>query len=297
MPKDDKSKLDKNDDAKQGAAKKRVGKARGPGDVDGSRTPRIRPIPEQRLSRSLEYGVAILELFSRKRQRLGIAEMSEIVGMSRSTTHRYAMTLVALGFLEQDSKRKYRLADRAAGPGNVAVATVQRRVGARAVLEELRDETGHTVSMGVLDGARIIYVYRLLGHRIGQYEIDRDLRVGARIPAYCSALGKVLLASLSDAERRELLSSIKLIRQGPNTILKRSQLEAELEHISPRGVVVSDEELLAGARSIAVLINRPPGEHPLAIEITVPASAYTVERLVKHLGPRIKRAAKLISGG
>jgi DNA-binding IclR family transcriptional regulator len=60
--------------------------------------------------------------------------------------------------------------------------------------------------------------------------------------------------------------------------------------------VASDEELFAGSRSIAVLVPRPPGEHPLAIDITAPASAYTVDRLLKRYGPRIKRAAKLISG-
>ena len=69
----------------------------------------------------------------------------------------------------------------------------------------------------------------------------------------------------------------------------------ELDRISVRGVVVSDEELVRGARSIAVLIPRARGEHPLAIDITVPSGAYTVARLVKQLGPRLKRAAGLIS--
>ncbi|HXP99338.1 MAG TPA: helix-turn-helix domain-containing protein, partial [Solirubrobacteraceae bacterium] len=61
--------------------------------------PRIRPVPDPRLSRSLEFGVAILESFSGQRQELGIADLADIVGLSRSTTHRYATTLVALGYL------------------------------------------------------------------------------------------------------------------------------------------------------------------------------------------------------
>lgn len=258
--------------------------------------PRIKPAPDPRLSRSLEYGIAILESFSGERQALGIAEMADIVGISRSTTHRYAMTLVALGFLEQDPKRRYRLARHAAGPGASAIGTIRRLIPARAVLEELREETGHTVSMGVLEGARVIYVHRLLGHRRGQYAVDGDLGVGAHIPVHCTALGKVLLASLSDAERRELLASIELVRHGPGTITGKKQLAAELDRISPRGVVVSDEEHARGARSIAVLVPRPRSEHPLAIDVTVPSGAYTVDRLVKSMGPRLKRAARLISG-
>ncbi len=130
---------------------------------------RIRPDADPRLSRSLEYGMAILESFSGGRQALGIADIADIVGVSRSTTHRYAMTLVALGYLEQNSKRKYRLARHAADPGGAAIGAIRREVAARAVLEELREQTGHTVSMGVLNGARVIYIYRLLAHGAGQY--------------------------------------------------------------------------------------------------------------------------------
>jgi IclR family pca regulon transcriptional regulator len=257
---------------------------------------RILSEPDPRLSRSLEYGVAILECYSSERQELGIAELADIVGISRSTTHRYAITLMELGFLEQDAKRKYRLARHAADAGGVAVGELRKHVPAGAVLEELRDDIHHTVSMGVLDRARVIYVHRLLGHRPGQYAIDAGLGVGASVPVYCTALGRVLLASLSDAEQRELLAGLKLERYTPSTIVDRRKLAIELDRVSPRGVVVSDEEFRQGARSIAVLIPRPRSEHPLAIDVTVPSSAYTVNRLVKEIGPRLKRAARTLSG-
>ncbi|MGA9875554.1 MAG: IclR family transcriptional regulator [Solirubrobacteraceae bacterium] len=285
----------KDDQGKQGAGGSRTGdgkhQARG-----GPPPPRLRPAPDPRLSRSLEYGIAILESFSRERQELGIADMADLVGISRSTTHRYAITLVALGYLEQDSQRKYRLSARAVGPGIAAIGAIRRQVHARAVLEELRSQTAHTVSMGALDGARVIYIHRLLGHRAGQHAIDGDLGVGANIPVHCTALGKILLVSLSDAERRELLDGVELTRYGPNTITDRRKLAAELDRISPRGALVSDEELLRGARSIAVLVPRPSGEHPLAIDVTVPSTVYTVERLAQEIGPLVERAARLISG-
>jgi IclR family pca regulon transcriptional regulator len=260
-------------------------------------TTRILSAPDPRLSRSLEYGVAILECYSSEHQELGIAELADIVGISRSTAHRYAITLVELGFLEQDAKRKYRLARHAADAGGVALGELREQVHAQAALENLRDEVHHTVSMGVLDRSRVIYVHRLLGHRPGQYAIDSGLGVGANVPVYCTALGKVLLASISDAERRELLAGLDLKRHTPNTIVDRRRLAAELDRVSPREAVVSDEELRTGLRSIAVLVPRPRSEHPLAIDVTVPSSAYTANRLQKEVGPRLKRVAKLISAG
>lgn len=258
--------------------------------------PRIRPVPDPRLSRSFEYGNAILESFSREHQALGIAELADIVGISRSTTHRYAITLVALGFLEQDSKRKYRLSTRAAGPGMAAIGRIREQVRAGVALEELRDVVGYTVSMGVLDGSRVIYVYRLFGHRPGQYVIDMDLGVGANVPMYCTALGKIMLASLSDPERREVLAGLDLVSCGPGSITAMSKLVWELDRISVREAVVSDEELVRGARSIAALVQRPLNEHPLAIEVTVPSTVYTADQLARAIGPHLKRTARLVAG-
>jgi IclR family transcriptional regulator, pca regulon regulatory protein len=284
------------DDQDRQATRRSAGKTPSGGSSDSAKAPRIRDAPDPRLSRSLEYGIAILESFSGDRQALGIANLADIIGISRSTTHRYATTLVALGYLEQDSQRRYRLAARAASPGKAALGSIRRQVPARAALEGLRDETGHTVSMAVLDGARLIYVHRLLGHRPGQHEIDRDLGVGAAIPVHCTALGKILLASLSDAERRELLASLELSRHGPRSIIDRKKLTAELDRLSVRAPVVSDEELVRGARSIAMLVPRPRSEQQLAIDVTVPSAAFTLERLRKDIGPPLKRAARLISG-
>lgn len=283
-------------DAGKGGAGKKGSTTRKAAPRDGAPRPRIKAAPDPRTSRSLEFGVAILESFSNERQELGIAALSDIVGISRSTTHRYATTLVALGYLEQDNKRKYRLSTRAAGPGSAAIAAVRQQVHARAVLEELRAQIGHTVSMGVLENGRAIYVYRLFAHRPGQHEIDADLGVGASVPVHCTALGKVLLASLSDAERREALAGIRLTRHGPHTIVDKRALVAELDRTSPRDTLVSDEEMIQGARSIAMLVARPIGERPLAIEVTVPSAAYTVDQLVEQVGPHIERAARLISG-
>jgi DNA-binding IclR family transcriptional regulator len=264
--------------------------------VGSSHMPNIRDAPDPHLSRSLEYGLAMLECFPSESPALGIAEMADMLGMSRSTTHRYAMTLVTLGYLEQDSKRRYRLAREAAGPGAAAIGAIRRLLPARAALEELRGQAGHTVSVGVLDGTRVTYVHRLRGHRAGQYAVDQDFGVGAHVPVHCTALGKILLASLSDPERHKLLTNIELERYTPSTITSKSQLVAELDQIDAREVVISDEEHIRGSRSIATIIPRPASESPVAIDITVPAHAYTPEQLAESLGEPLKQTARLISG-
>jgi IclR family transcriptional regulator, pca regulon regulatory protein len=262
---------------------------------DGPSKPRIRSAPDPRLSRSMEYGIAILESFSGQHHSLGIAELADLVGISRSTAHRYAMTLVMLGYLEQDPRRKYRLARRAAGPGAAAIGAIRREIPARAVLEELREQTGHTVSMGVLDGGRVVYIHRLFGHRSGQHLIDRDRGVGAIVPVHCTALGKILLASLPERELEELLHDIELTREGPNSITSKERFARELDSARIQELAISDEELVRGERSIAMLVPHPRGEQRLAIEVSAPAKAYPVERLIKRVAPSVKRAARLIS--
>jgi IclR family transcriptional regulator, pca regulon regulatory protein len=253
------------------------------------------PTPTAQLSYSLQKGVALLLMFSEERQELGIAEMADLTGLSRSTTHRYASTLVRLGYLEQGTRRKYRLAPGASDPGAGVIRELRRAVPARAVLEELRDEIGYTVSMGALDGTRVIYVHRFFGHRRGQHAIDRELRVGAHIPAYCTALGKVLLASLSGAERRERVAMIDLVPRGPRSIVEQSKLLAELDGVDLGAPVVSNEEFVIGARSIAMLLAWPGGEPCVAIDLTVPSRAFTAAQLRKRIGPEVMRAARLIS--
>jgi DNA-binding IclR family transcriptional regulator len=245
----------------------------------------------------MEYGVAMLEAFTCERQFLGIADLADILGISRSTIHRYAVTLVTLGYLEQDTRRKYRLARHAADSGVAVIGAIRSRTSAHIGLEELRNQTGHTVSMGMLDEARVIYIYCLFGHRRGQYAIDSHLGVGAHVSAHRTALGKALLASLSAAERSDLLMSIDLASRTGGSITAKSKLAVELDRIDPETPVVSDEELIEGARSIALLVPRPTGEPALAIDVTVPSSAYTVDQLKRQVGPPLKRAVKRISDG
>lgn len=151
---------------------------------------------EPRYSQSLERGLAILTSFSAERHTLGIAEIADELRMSRSTTHRYVITLVALGYMEQGKSRKYRLGLRVSDLGLSALHSLGLQEHARLPLEELRKRSSFTVNLAVLEGPDILYVERMRSFRSGQHLIDLGLHLGSRLPAYCTAMGKALLASL-----------------------------------------------------------------------------------------------------
>jgi DNA-binding IclR family transcriptional regulator len=259
--------------------------------MTGDRARRIRPDADHRLSRSTECGLAMLECFSAERTTLGVSDLADMLSLSRSTTHRYAISLVALGYLEQDDKRRYRLTHRAAAPGMAAIGALRMETPAQAILEELRDRTRATVSLGVLDETRVIYVHRFFGHRAGQYEADMELGIGAYVLLHCTAIGKALLASLGLSEQAEILGRLTLSRHGPNTLTTTGDLTTELARFRLDGIAVCDEEQAVGVRSIAKTILRPSGSRPMAISVTAPARGYTVGKLREDFGAHLTTAA------
>jgi IclR family pca regulon transcriptional regulator len=203
---------------------------------------------EPRYSQSLERGLAILTCFTPERPVLGIADIADELEMSRSTTHRYVTTLTALGYLEQGASRKYRLGLRVTDLGMSALSATGLREHAHPYLEELRQRTSYTTSLGVLDGTDVLYVDRVRSYRRGQNKIDLNLHVGSRLPAYTTAIGKLLLAP---PEQRELIADMKLTKRGPNTITSKKALRDELDEIREESFAVNDEELAAELYSIA----------------------------------------------
>jgi IclR family pca regulon transcriptional regulator len=261
--------------------------------VEGGRlVPRLR---EPRYSQSLERGLAILACFTPERPAMGIADIADELGMSRSTTHRYMITLVELGYLEQGGSRKYRLGLRVTDLGMSALNSMSLREYARPDLEALRQETRFTVNLAILDGSEILYVDRVRGSRPGQSKIDFALHVGSRLPASCTALGKLLLAYLPDAEQEALIASLKLAKGGPNAIVSKKALKAELGQIGEEGLAVDDEELAEAVQAIAAPVRSSGGEVIAAVGLVGLRSMITVDELVVSLSPHLIATAARIS--
>ncbi len=255
----------------------------------------IPSLREPRYSQSLERGLAILGCFTPKRPVLGIADIADELGMSRSTTHRYVITLVALGYLEQGASRKYRLGLRVTDLGMSALNSTGLREHAHPYLEDLRQRTTYTTSLGVLDGSEVLYVDRVRSYRRGQGDIDLDVHTGSRLPAYSTAMGKLLLANLPESEQREEIASMKLTKRGPNTITTKKALREELDEIRAAGVAVNDQELAAGLYAVAAPVRNDAREVVAAVNLSAHSSMISLGELVDALGPHLVSTADRIS--
>jgi IclR family transcriptional regulator, pca regulon regulatory protein len=250
---------------------------------------------EPRYSQSLERGLAILDCFGPERPILGISDIADELGMSRSTTHRYVITLVALGYLEQGASRKYRLGLRVTDLGMSALNAMSLGEHSRPYLEELRQRTSFTVSVAVLDGEEILYLARARSFRRGQNKIDLGLQPGSRLPAYCTSMGKLLMAYLPENEQRELINEIKLEKRGPNSITTKKALRTELEHVREENFAVNDQELAPGLHSISAPVRSETREVVAAVNMAAHNSMISLEELVDALGPHLVSTADRIS--
>jgi IclR family pca regulon transcriptional regulator len=149
--------------------------------------------------------------------------------------------------------------------------------------------------MAILDGPEIVYVARVRSSRAGQPEIDLDLHVGSRLPAYCTSMGKVLLAFVGDPARADALDATDLASRGPNTVTERGRLESELGRVRETGLAVNNEELAYGLRSIAAPVRGHAGDVEAAINIAAHRTMVSLENLVARFGPPLQRTAAEIS--
>jgi IclR family pca regulon transcriptional regulator len=247
---------------------------------------------------SLERGLTILSAFSRSRPVLGIADLARIAGVTKSTAHRYVATLVHLGYVQQDpDTRKYSLGPRVADLGFAAIESMDLTRVAAPLLQSLADETGFTVSMAVCESRDVVYVDRRRSGRRNTLAIDLNLHVGSRLPAYCTSMGKAILAYKDPQTLRQILERSDMARRGPKTITNREELTATLAKVRQSGIAVNDEELAPGLRSFAAPIRDRTGEVIAAVNVAVHLSAapISLESLAAQIEPHLRRTAREIS--
>lgn len=217
---------------------------------------------------SVASAVRVLKAFTATRPNWGVADLAEHLAMSRSTVHRILSTLTDEGLLEQDpDTARYRLG---LALFDLAAAVPSQRNLHEAVLlpmTDLRNATGETVQVGVLDGRQVVYVERL--------ESPHTLRLftelGRRNDAYCTASGKVLLAFAPDAALRKLLDGWVLESKTDHTITSRPALRAHLAEVRARGYAENRHEFEVGVVSIAAPIRNASGETVAALSVAGPA--------------------------
>ena len=265
-------------------------------DETGEPLPTVPMLTEHRFSQSLERGLAILSCFTPDSPVKGIADIADMLGMSRSTTHRYVTTLMKLGHLKQITKgRKYHLALSVIDLGMRTMNGTSLREHARPLLGELRQRTGYTISLAVLDGPEILYLDRVPGPRPGQRGIDLGLTIGSRLPLHCTAMGKLMLACLYAEAQRALVDELTLSKYGPNTLASKRALTTELETIHESGLAINDEELAPGLIAIAAPVRCESHEVVAAINLAANKTMISIEQLVAALAPHLISTSDRIS--
>jgi IclR family pca regulon transcriptional regulator len=250
---------------------------------------------ESRYSQSLERGLAILRAFSPERPWLGIAEIADTLEMSRPTTHRYASTLVALDYLEQGPRRKYRLGIRAGDPGRSAISSTALRKLPDQCLADLRDRSACTASLAVLDGNDIVYVDRARSVWQGESEVSERLGCGSRVPAGGAAMGRVLLAHRTPRQQREAIDAGIEHPSSSEAIDAGQKLLDELERIREKDFVIADHVRVSGQRCVAAPIRGRSGEVLGAVDVAAPKLAYSRAQALEALAPLVVESAREMS--
>jgi IclR family pca regulon transcriptional regulator len=250
---------------------------------------------EGRYSQSLERGLAILTAFTPERTWMGIAELAETLEMSRPTTHRYASTLVALDYLEQGPRRKYRLGMRAGDPGRSAVNSTALGKLPQEYLAELRDRSMCTASLALLHGKDIVYIHRARSSWQGESEVTQRIGRGSRLPAGRTAMGRVLLAHLSHQEQCDAIDAGAERPASAEALAAREKLIAELDGIRQKGIAIVDQMRVEGQRCVAAPVISKSTEVVAAVDVAASKSSFSRAQLLEQLAPLVVECAEQMS--
>ena len=250
---------------------------------------------EGRYSQSLERGLAILTAFTPERTWMGIAELAEKLEMSRPTTHRYASTLVALDYLEQGPRRKYRLGMRAGDPGRSAVSSTVLGKMPQKYLAELRDRSMCTASLALLHGKDIVYIHRARSSWQGESEVTQRIGRGSRLPASRTAMGRVLLAHTSHQEQSDAIDAYAERPDSADALAAREKLIGELDSIRQKGIAIADQVRIDGQRCVAVPVMSKSAEVVAAVDVAADKSSFSRAQLLERLAPLVVECAEQMS--
>lgn len=239
---------------------------------------------------SLEKGLAVIKSFSRDRPIQTLTQVAERVGLTRPTARRILLTLRELGYVDQLG-RTFSLTPRVLHLGYPFLSSVRLVELARQPLKRLVDELGESSSMSILDDTEIVYVARVAPKRI----MNIVMEPGSRLPAYPTAMGRVLLAGLDDEVVEERLSRVELKRLTPHTITDRLALKTRIERVRSDGFALVDQELEVGVRSVAVAVTNSQRCVIAAVDISCHAMRVTVSKLKSTVIPKLLATAEEIN--
>jgi IclR family pca regulon transcriptional regulator len=234
---------------------------------------------------SLDRGLQVLTCLGNPPLKQTLTQVAKTTGLSRGTARRFLLTLQTLNYVSGDGKLFW-LTPKVLQFSNGFLTNNGIAEAARFVLPDLSDKVGENVSIAVLDEADVVYLSR---HEISRI-FSTGLDVGSRVPAYCSSLGRVLLADLPPPGLERFLMLAPFPALTDKTVVDTAGLRACIDEVRHQGFAIVDGELEPGLRSIAMPVRDPNGKAIAAVNISTSTARTPMAKFRKEFVPALRLA-------
>jgi IclR family pca regulon transcriptional regulator len=238
---------------------------------------------------SLARGIAVIRAFTQQKRRLTISQVSQRTGIPRAAVRRCLYTLGQLGYVHAEDGRDFSLSPRILSLGHAYLSSTPLATAAQPLLDRVSDVLHESSSIALLEGDEILYVARSSTNR---RIMSVDLNIGTRLPAYCTSMGRVLLAHMALPELDAYFDRVKLVQYTSRTLTAPEKLRRELEGIRRADHALVDQELEIGLRSIAVPVRDRSGRVVAAMNIGTQASRVSLAEMEKGFLRELQSAAR-----
>jgi len=239
---------------------------------------------------SLARGLAVIRAFADSRRSLTIAQISQKTGIPRAAVRRCLHTLRQLGYADADVNN-FSLGPKILTLGYSYLSSTPLTVSSQPYLNNISRTLGESCSLAVLDDTEVLYVARSAASRV----MSVALNTGSRLPAYCTSLGRAMLAHLPEDQLKTYFSKVKLRAMTDKTVVSQKRLREILAGVREDGYALIDEELEVGLRSIAVPVRGAGGNVVAALNVGVQATRVSRRQMEEQFLPVLKKGAEELS--
>jgi DNA-binding IclR family transcriptional regulator len=239
---------------------------------------------------SLQRGLHLLHLFSESPRGLTAKEVASLSRLPVSTVHRFLINLLRAGFLNCGGDGVYHLGIACFSIGQAALSQLDIRRLSLPYLQELNHQTRETIHLTVRHGMSAVYVEKLDSPE----QLRIYSRIGAGVPLYCTAVGKIMLAYMPAEEQEKAFRQIEIKRLTPNTVGSIQELQTELYRVRKNGYACDMEEHELHIRCVAAPIWDHTGGVSASLSVTAPMVRMSVSRL-RQLAPLVQEAGLRVS--
>jgi IclR family transcriptional regulator, pca regulon regulatory protein len=236
---------------------------------------------------SLARGLIVIQAFTQQNPQMTISQLSVRTGLSRAAVRRCLYTLTKLGFAGAEDGSRYSLRPRMLTLSHTYTASSTLSSAAQPILERMSAALRESFSVATLDGDDIVYIARTTVNRV----MAVDLHIGSRLPAYCTSMGRILLAYLPPDQLENYLARVALIPHTTRTVTSVEKLRMLLRNVRRNGYALCDQEYEVGLRSLAVPVLTPTGRAVATLNLSGSAPRISALEMQTRFLPHLRNAA------